>query len=229
MFLLLTQVLLWLLITFILYNVLLRLVPKAYFTLLGGVFLFAVIVLAFFFPNDPVVSAAWRVLSFPLKPLGFSLLLLAIALRMGLKDSKNLVMSALVILLVFSTPLIASLMAQGTANVANSEPQRQETIQLATNFAAAPISTSRADTIVTQASLNGVSSPTGSLRLAQFGPEFTQRIPIRVESFIPSVDALVVSTQIWENFLASVYYLLRGLETPPAGAPPVAPPAAPPI
>lgn len=126
MFLLLTQILLWLLITFILYNLLTKLVPKQYFTLLGGLFLFAVIVLAFFFPDDPLVSAAWRVLSFPLTPVGACILLLSISMRQGLDKSKNYIVAALIILLLSSTPLVSNLLVQSAEIDALSAEQRRQ-------------------------------------------------------------------------------------------------------
>jgi uncharacterized SAM-binding protein YcdF (DUF218 family) len=110
MFLLLTQVLLWLLITFLLYQLLVKIIPKAYFTLLGGLLVFAIIVLAFFFPNDEVVAAAWRVLSFPLRPVGAAILLLIVALNKGVE--RNYVVAALLVLLISSTPIVANLLAQ---------------------------------------------------------------------------------------------------------------------
>jgi hypothetical protein len=109
-FVLLTQILLWVIITFILYRLLTEVIPKQYFTLLGGLFLFAIIALAFFFPNDGLVSAAWNIISFPLKPLGAAIVLLIVALRNGLKQ--NLVVTALVILLISSMPFFANLLAQ---------------------------------------------------------------------------------------------------------------------
>ncbi len=114
MFLLLTQILLWLLITAILYQLLLKVIPRPYLTVLGALFLFLIIVMAFFFPNDRLVRSAWSVLSFPLKPVGASIILLSLALRQGLAASKNLVSAALLILLVSSTPFLANLLAQTT-------------------------------------------------------------------------------------------------------------------
>lgn len=111
MFLLLTQVLLWLVLTVILYNLLLKVIPRSYLTLIGGLFLFTIIVLAFFFPNDRLVSAAWSVLSFPLKPVGATILLLSIALNQGLKK-RNQVVAALLILLISSTPFLSNLLAR---------------------------------------------------------------------------------------------------------------------
>lgn len=112
MFLLLTQVLLWLLVTVILYNLLTKVIPKTYLTLLGGLFLFSIIVLAFFFPNERLVATAWSVLSFPLKPVGATILLLAVALNQGLKN-RNQVVAALMILLISSTPFLSTLLARG--------------------------------------------------------------------------------------------------------------------
>jgi hypothetical protein len=114
MFLLLTQVLLWLALTVIIYNLLLKVIPRTYLTLLGGLFLFTIIVLAFFFPSDPLVSAAWNVLSFPLKPVGATILLLAIALNQGLKN-RNQVVAALVILLISRSRIRGSQDYSGSA------------------------------------------------------------------------------------------------------------------
>lgn len=111
MFLLLTQVLLWLLVTVILYNLLVKVIPKTYLTLLGGLFLFSIIVLAFFFPGERLVSTAWSVLSFPLKPVGATILLLSVALNQGLKK-RNQVVAALMILLISSTPFFSTLLAR---------------------------------------------------------------------------------------------------------------------
>lgn len=130
MFLLLTQVLLWLLITFILYQILLKVIPRAYLTLLGGLFVFAVIVLAFFFPNDRFVSTAWSILSFPLKPVGAAIILLALALNQGLKN-RNLVVAALLILLIFSMPIVVNFLAQRT-ELGTLQVQRQGTAPAAT-------------------------------------------------------------------------------------------------
>ncbi len=108
MFVLLTQILLWLLIGIVLYYLFLRLIPKVYFTWLGGALVFAFIILSFLNPTARVVSLAWAVLSFPLRPLGLSILLLAVSLRSGLaKVNGNLVAATLAILLVFSLPITA--------------------------------------------------------------------------------------------------------------------------
>ncbi|NEQ23409.1 MAG: YdcF family protein [Microcoleus sp. SIO2G3] len=149
MFLLLTQVLLWLLLTVILYQLLLKVIPRAYLTLIGGLFLFAIIVLAFFFPNDRLVSAAWNILAFPLKPVGASILLLIIALRQGLGKSRNLVSAALLILLVSSTPILANQLAQRTElGAIQAEQRRQELCQGVCPANVTPIGTSPVGAIV---------------------------------------------------------------------------------
>ncbi|MFP4099921.1 YdcF family protein [Coleofasciculus sp.] len=114
MFFLLTRILLWLLIAVILYNLFKKVIPKEYFTLLGGLFLFGFIVVAFFSPGNDAVSTIWEVLSFVLKPVGASIVLLGFALRQGLDKSKNQVMAALLILLLASTPFFSNLLAATT-------------------------------------------------------------------------------------------------------------------
>lgn len=318
MFGLLTQLLLWLLIAVILYNLFKKVIPKEYFTLLGGLFLFALIVTAFFFPDNFVVSTLWRVLSFPLKPVGASIILLSFALRQGLEKSRNQVVAALLILLISSTPFFANLLAQGAEQQAftaqeaatqtadaivvlgqgttqpNLPPRTQ--IQLTDSgdrilyaaqlyrqsgnqplviVSAGPrpnlvgtqdqiveandiqtllvqlgvpqnrivvepqgtdlrssaiavenilrnrglansrifvvtsaFNSRRAQQTFTEVGLqNVIAKPTTFFR---FQPGATPRQPIRVESFIPSVEALTVTTRIVEEFLSRIYYLLRG-------------------
>lgn len=321
MFLLLTQVLLWLIITVILYQLLTKVIPKEYLTALGALFLFAIIVLAFFFPNDRLVSALWNVISFPLKPVGATIILLSIALRRGLDKSKNLISAAFLILLVSSTPFLANLLAQGTElgaarNVAAptapagaivvlgrgttqaSLPPRPQ-IQLTdtgdrilyaaqlyreqagvgrnplvivsagpredlqgnqnegndiatlltqlgvprsqivvdprgTDLRSSAVSVDR---ILSERGLgrtpvilvtSGINSRRARLTFAGKGlnvvarptdfvvvqPGATPRQRLRVESFIPSVEALTVTTRVFEEFLASIYYSLRGWLSP---------------
>lgn len=321
MFLLLTQVLLWLIITAILYQLLTKVIPKQYLTALGALFLFAIIVLAFFFPNDRLVSSLWNVISFPLKPVGATIILLSIALRQGLEKSKNLISAAFLILLVSSTPFLANLLAQGTElgaarNVAaptgvagaivvlgrgttqaNLPPRPQ--IQLTdtgdrilyaaqlyreqANAGRNPIvivsagpredlqgsqnegndiaalltqlgvprsqiivdtrgtdlrsSAVSVDRILSERNLrrtpvilvtSGINSRRARLTFSDVGlnvvarptdfvvvqPGATPRQRLRVESFVPSVEALTVTTRVFEEFLASIYYSLRGWLSP---------------
>ena len=117
LFLLLTRVLLWLLIGTLLYYVLLQLVPKAYYAWLGGIILAVILVLAFFNPYATVVSEAWRILSFPLKPLGLAITFVwsGAMQREGeavTKLGQRLIFTGLAILLLASNPLVAYNLAQ---------------------------------------------------------------------------------------------------------------------
>jgi uncharacterized SAM-binding protein YcdF (DUF218 family) len=96
-----------------LYKLFKDIIPKEYFTLMGALFLFAVIVMGFFLPSNQLVSSIWNVLSFPFKPVGACILLLGFAIRNDLAKSKNQVLAALLILLLSSTPLFSNLLAQG--------------------------------------------------------------------------------------------------------------------
>lgn len=135
MFLLLTRVLLWLLIGTIVYFVLVQFIPRQYFTWIGGLIVFGLLVAAFLRPYNPVVYSLWNVFSFPLKPLGFSLLLLLFAARTidngGIKSPGGWqVLIALIVLLVSSTPFLAyQLVGQLEKEVQQIEQQRQEVCQ----------------------------------------------------------------------------------------------------
>ncbi|AFZ19546.1 YdcF family protein [Allocoleopsis franciscana] len=313
MFLLLTQVLLWLLITVIIYNLLLKVIPRAYLTLLGGFLLFTIIVLAFFFPNDTLVRTAWSVLSFPLKPVGATIVLLAAALNQGLK--KNLIMAALLILLISSIPFVSTVLArplelgafprttpaataapagaivvlaQGTTQpslpprtqiqltdegsnrlrraaqvyqeqvTAGNQPiviasagQEANNVATVLNQFGVPqgqiVVESRSRDLRTSAEqvnailrsraiqdrpvflvTSAINSRRASLAFSQVGinvvtqpanfvstePGTREARNITVESFIPSVDALSVSTRIIEEFYTTIYYSLRGWLSP---------------
>ncbi|NMG58423.1 YdcF family protein [Geitlerinema sp. P-1104] len=111
MFLVLTRVLLWLLVLVIFFYVFFRIVPKAYFTFLGGLLLAVFVVLLFVDPTDRTATTAWGILSLPFKPLGIVWLLLAQALR-GCKNgsisrsAQNEIRSAFILLWLFSTPFL---------------------------------------------------------------------------------------------------------------------------
>lgn len=322
MFLLLTRILLWLLIAVILYNLFKKVIPKEYFTLLGGLFLFGFIVVAFFSPGNDAVSTIWEVLSFFLKPVGACIVLLGFALRQGLDKSKNQVMAALLILLLASTPFFSNLLAASTeqavvtpesaaAQTASAivvlgqgttqpdEPPRTQ-VQLTdtgdrilyaaqlyrqsgnnplvvvsagprpnlegnqdqvveandirsllvqfgvpqTRIVVEPTATNlrtsaeevedilrdqgiadnrvflvtsaynsrRAQQAFRSVGLNNVvAKPTGFFTVQ---PGTTSTITQWIESFIPSVEALTVTTRIVEEFYASIYYYLRGWQAP---------------
>jgi uncharacterized SAM-binding protein YcdF (DUF218 family) len=315
MFLLLTQVLLWLLITVIIYNLLLKVIPRAYLTLLGGFLLFAIIVLAFFFPNESLVRTAWSVLSFPLKPVGATIVLLAAALNQGLKN-RNLIVAALMILLLSSIPFISTVLArplelgevprvatvgtatpaagaivvlgQGTTQpslpprpqiqltdegsnrirraaqlyqeqvnagnqpvvIASAGPEANNVASVLTQFGVPQgqiivesrsqdlrTSAEQVNGILTSRAIGGrpvflvtsaINSRRARLAFSQVGlnvvtqpanfvstePGTREARNITIQSFIPSVDALSVSTRILEEFYTTIYYSLRGWLAP---------------
>lgn len=105
MFFVLTQILLWILIAVLIWYVLLQLIPREYLTWLGGAILLSIIILAFFFPTDPGIARLWNILSFPLKPLGLTIILLLAALKSDKK--KKLVQAAILILVLASVPWLS--------------------------------------------------------------------------------------------------------------------------
>jgi len=108
---LLTQVLLWLLIGYVAWFVLKQFIPEKVYTFLGFALLVALIVLAFFQPDQNVVSEAWSILSLPFRPLGFALLLLVSVFPFKemtqWKVLQNRVFWAIMILLLASAPATA--------------------------------------------------------------------------------------------------------------------------
>lgn len=113
MFLLLTRVLVWLLLGTIIYALFQRFYPSG--TFIGRVALVAilcVIVLSFLNPNEPAVTSLWNLISFPLKPLGASVLLMIFAAQKikggGIEKPGGYLLGwALTILLLASTPAVA--------------------------------------------------------------------------------------------------------------------------
>src|SRR5690242_4585005 len=80
MFLLLSRVLVWLLIGTIVYSLFQRFYPSGTFVgRLVLVIVLVVIALSFVSPTEPAVASLWRLISFPLKPLGASVLMLIFA------------------------------------------------------------------------------------------------------------------------------------------------------
>jgi len=133
MFLLLTRVLLWLLVSIIVYNLLTRWIPKQYLAWFGGVIIFLVILLSFYNPNYRVVSAAWNILSFPLKPVGAAIFLLLLGLGGINKNAvSNMAVrqfrAAFLILLISSLPIFAYWLAQQAEQEAILSEQRRAAI-----------------------------------------------------------------------------------------------------
>lgn len=131
---LLTRLLLLGLLVWLIWYVVDTLIPKPYLTILGGIVVVLFFLLLFQDPSDRVLGALWDVISFPLKPLGLSLLLMGLALKKGLKEADgNLVLWALIVLWVFSTPLVAywlMLQTQQTAEQLAALSNRNQEVEV---------------------------------------------------------------------------------------------------
>jgi hypothetical protein len=115
MFELITQILVLVGIYFLVRFVLLTWIDRRYLTWLGGLVLVLLMVLAFLDPTNKTVGVLWGVISFPLRPLGLVLILLASSVRVGTKKvDGSQVMAALIILLIASLPLTAYLLTAQT-------------------------------------------------------------------------------------------------------------------
>lgn len=111
MFELITQIIILAAIYFLVRFVLLSFIERKYLTWFGGIVLVLLMVLAFLEPNNRTVGLLWGILSFPLRPLGLVLILLAYAVRKGYKQVAGpQIMAALLILLVCSLPVTAYLL-----------------------------------------------------------------------------------------------------------------------
>jgi uncharacterized SAM-binding protein YcdF (DUF218 family) len=119
-FVLLTQVLLWVVVGLFAWYVLLRALPRVF---LGGLVLLLLLgVAAFTFyrgsPDQGILGDIWRIIAVPFSPLGLILILLLIAFSevfrgKGLsKTGINLVRIAVPLLLIFSIPAVSYFLAQ---------------------------------------------------------------------------------------------------------------------
>ncbi|NET32315.1 MAG: YdcF family protein [Cyanothece sp. SIO1E1] len=113
MFLLLTRILLWLLLGRVLWFLLVKLIPTKSLAWFGGLVILAILALAYFDqPTSGLASSGWDLLSAPLKPLGLAMVLLVFALAQKDLELKKLtgklVLASLLVLYLFSIPLIAN-------------------------------------------------------------------------------------------------------------------------
>jgi hypothetical protein len=149
---LLTRLLLWLVIGYGLWWAVKKLIPEAWLTWLGGGLISLVVMASFIDPNDRTIGPFWELISLPLSPLGAVITMLLLALSKGLKNVEgNLVVAALAVLWLSSTPLVA----RGLSVQAEESMQRaynnQRTL-CSSNFCAAadavPLQLARAMVIV---------------------------------------------------------------------------------
>ena len=117
-FLLLTQVLLWLLIGLVAWFVLLKALPKPF---LGGLVLLLIVVVLVlaFFQGPPsgagdVLEVLWRIISFPFTPLGLALVLLIVLLTRSKLDKimRRTILTVLTLVALGSLPFVAYYLAQ---------------------------------------------------------------------------------------------------------------------
>lgn len=117
-FLLLTQILLWIVVGLVIWFFLQRVLSKKFLGLLVLLLLLAVIVLAFFQGgiNEPgsILEILWRLISFPLTPFGLGLILLYLLLTSKVAKGlvRNLVLGGLILLALGSVPAVAYFLAQ---------------------------------------------------------------------------------------------------------------------
>ena len=214
MFLLLSRVLLWLLIGTIVYSLFQRFYPSG--TFVGRLILVVILVivaLSFLNPNEPAVASLWRMLSFPLKPLGASVLLMIFAAQRikggGIdKPGGYLVGWALTILLLASTPAVAyflyraPLAMRGETSIATATPTSETLVALGQQTTAANIS-----------DVTGGGILSYNLRvppyLLQGNPQDIRTRGLRLEDFVPNAETLLLTTRTWESYLAEVYRFMR--------------------
>jgi hypothetical protein len=86
-----------------------------YFAWFGVAVFIALFVMAFAYPTNRTVGILWAILSFPLRPLGLTLVLLGYALAEGWQKVKGMqVLAAFLILLICSLPVTAYLLTAQT-------------------------------------------------------------------------------------------------------------------
>jgi hypothetical protein len=213
MFLLLSRVLLWLLIGTIVYSLFQRFYPSGSFVgRLILVVILVIVALSFLNPSEPAVASLWRMLSFPLKPLGASVLLMILAAQKikggGIeKPGGYLIGWALTILLLASTPAVAyflyraPLAMTGETSVASATPTSGTLVALG-QPTTANISDVTGDRIL---SYNLRVPP----YLLQGNPQDIRTRGLRLEDFVPNSETLQLTTRTWESYLVEIYRFLR--------------------
>ena len=105
---LLTRILLWASVGLLLWYALARIIPRRYLTWFGGVILILLLVVSFLESDDGTVQVIWRIISFPLTPLGAALVLMGSALSDGVNKIKGMPVAIALTILLFSSIPIAS-------------------------------------------------------------------------------------------------------------------------
>lgn len=207
MFQLLSRVLLWLLIGVVAYSLFQRFYPTVSFVgrfVLGLVLV--VLALAFLNPSEPAVASLWRFISFPLKPLGASALMLMLAAQKikggGIEKPGGYLLGwALTILLLSSTPAIAYFLVRSPVAAMMPPPAL---------VAFSPAMTTSNN--ISDVRVNGI-LPVGDIKIPSYllqNPQAITTRGLRVEDFVPNAETLQLTTQVWESYLNQIYIFLRG-------------------
>ncbi|MEO1431555.1 MAG: hypothetical protein AAFS12_15230 [Cyanobacteria bacterium J06632_19] len=226
MFELLSRVLLWLLIGTVVFSLFQKFYPTGNFVgrLVVVVFLI-VLLLSFVNPNEPAVSSLWRVISFPLKPLGAAILLMTFAaqrIKGGAIDKPGgfLVGWALTILLLGSTPAVAYFLIQSPVaraaypNVALLESKSATLVAFAGDTSVGNMSGLLSDTVIPQINVDPkiIALNPSSINIPPYllqRPQTIRRRGLRLEDFVPNAETLQLTTQVWESYLNQVNNFLR--------------------
>ncbi len=218
MFRTLTLILVWLLIGTIAYSLFQRFYPKG--TFLGRVvlgILLVVLVLAFVNPNEPAVASLWKLVSFPLKPLGASVLLLIFGAQKinkgGIGEPGGYLLGwSLAILLLSSTPAIAYFLVRSPVG---SLPPSTSLVALAPVNTSANISDVVGNGILPQVDSTDITLAfnTPTIQVPTYllqNPQEIRTRGLRIEDFVPSAETLALTTRVWESYLNQIYGYLRG-------------------
>ena len=198
MFVLLSRVLLWLLIVTIALSLFRRFYPSSnYVGRLILVALFVILALSFLIPGEPAVVSLWNVISFPLKPLGASILFLVFAaqkLRNGAIEAPGgfLIAWALTILLVSSTPAVAYFLVRSPVATMDKQLIASQQQDIFNTFNISTIRISKVPSYLLQT------------------PRNIARRGLRLEDFVPNATTLSLTTRVWESYLQQIYFFLRG-------------------
>ena len=226
MFQLLSRVLLWLLIGVVAYSLFQRFYPSVTFVgrfLLGLVIV--VLALAFLNPSEPAVSSLWRFISFPLKPLGASVLMLFLAAQKikggGIDKPGGFLLGwALTVLILASTPAIAYFLVRSPVATVEGMNLNQQTPS-STLVALSPANPNSTVSDIQQniiPPMEDINSPTLAFNSLNVNiPSYLLQNPqairtrgLRVEDFVPNAETLQLTTQVWESYLNQIYVFLRG-------------------
>ncbi len=227
MFELLSRVLLWLLIGTVVFSLFQKFYPSGNFVGRFVIVIFLIVLLlSFVNPSEPAIASLWRVVSFPLKPLGASILLMTFAaqrIKGGAIDKPGgyLIGWALTILLLASTPAFAYFLDQSPIaraaypDVALVQPKSATLVAHTGETSIVNMSGIVSDTVIPQLNPGQTTIALNSSSinippyLLQTPQQIRRRGGLRLEDFVPSAATLQRTTQVWETYLNQVNNFMR--------------------